>query len=125
LYAQAREDEMRIDRVQNVPAGPVKEKEAKGVKLQVLLSDKDGAPNFIMRVFEIEPGGHSMYHTHPWEHEVYVLEGKGNVMQKGKAHPIEKDSFVLVAPDEEHQFVNASDKPLKFICVIPIVRAKE
>ncbi len=116
---------MKIDKALNVPAGPVKEKEAKGVKMRVLLSEKDAAPNFIMRIFEIEPGGHTLYHTHPWEHEVYVLEGRGNVRQKGKDHPIEKDSFVLVAPDEEHQFVNAGDKPLKFICVIPIVKPEE
>jgi quercetin dioxygenase-like cupin family protein len=116
---------MKIDKAQNVPAGPVKEKEAKGVKMRVLVSDKEGAPNFIMRVFEIEPGGHTLYHTHPWEHEVYVLEGKGHVRQKGKDHPVERDSFALVAPDEEHQFVNAGDGPFKFICVIPIVKPRE
>ncbi|MFH1219941.1 MAG: cupin domain-containing protein [Candidatus Eisenbacteria bacterium] len=116
---------MKIDKARNVPAGPVKEKEAVGVKMRVLMSEKDGAPNFIMRIFEIEPGGNTLYHTHPWEHEVYVLEGRGSVRQKGKDHPIEQGSFALVAPDEEHQFVNAGDGPLKFICCIPIVRPKE
>ena len=116
---------MKIDKTRNVPAGPVKEKEAVGVKMRVLMSEKDGAPNFIMRIFEIEPGGNTLYHTHPWEHEVYVLEGRGSVRQKGKDHPIEQGSFALVAPDEEHQFVNAGDGPLKFICCIPIVRPKE
>jgi len=116
---------MKIDKARNVPAGPVKEKEAVGVKMRVLMSEKDGAPNFIMRIFEIEPGGNTLYHTHPWEHEVYVLEGRGSVRQKGKDHPIEQGTFALVAPDEEHQFVNAGDGPLKFICCIPIVRPKE
>ena len=116
---------MKLGKAQNVPAGPVKELEAKGVKMRVLMSDKEGAPNFIMRVFEIEPGGHTLYHTHPWEHEVYVLEGKGYVRQKGQDHPVERDSFALVAPDEEHQFVNAGDGPFKFICVIPIEKPRE
>ena len=116
---------MKIDKARNVPAGPVKEKEAVGVKMRVLMSEKDGAPNFIMRIFEIEPGGNTLYHTHPWEHEVYVLERRGSVRQKGKDHPIEQGTFALVAPDEEHQFVNAGDGPLKFICCIPIVRPKE
>jgi len=116
---------MKIAKVQDVTAGPVKEKDAKGVRMRILMSDKDGAPNFVMRVFEIEPGGYTLYHTHPWEHEVYVLEGKGIVRQKGKDHPVEKDSFALVVPDEEHQFVNAGDKPFKFICVIPATKPRE
>lgn len=111
---------MKIDKRQNVPAGPVKEKEARGVQMRVLISDKNGAPNFVMRVFEIEPGGHTLFHTHPWEHEVYVLEGKGAVKSKDGDHPIEKDSFALIDPGEEHQFVNTGDTVLKFICVIPI-----
>lgn len=116
---------MKTDKAKNVPAGPVKEKEAKGVTMRVLMSEKDGAPNFIMRIFEIEPGGFTVYHTHPWEHEVYVLEGKGAVRQKGRDYPIEKDSFVLVTPDEEHQFLNAGNTPLTFICVIPRPAPKE
>jgi quercetin dioxygenase-like cupin family protein len=111
--------------MQSVAAGPVAEKEAKGVKMRVLMSDKDGAPHFIMRVFEIEPGGHTLYHTHKWEHEVYVLEGSGAVRQAGKDYPLERDSFALVAPGEEHQFVNLGDGPFKFICVIPVAELKE
>jgi quercetin dioxygenase-like cupin family protein len=111
---------MKIDKRENVPAGPVKEKDAKGVRMRILMSDKDGAPNFIMRVFEIEPGGYTLFHAHPWEHEVYVLEGKGAVKSKAGEHPIEKNSFALVNPGEEHQFVNKGDTAFKFICVIPI-----
>jgi quercetin dioxygenase-like cupin family protein len=116
---------MKIDKAKNVPAGLPKEKEAKGVTMRVLMSDKDGAPNFIMRVFEIEPGGYSPYHSHPWEHEVYVLKGEGFVREKGVDHPVKKGHFALVAPGEEHQFVNRGDEPFRFICVIPIVRPKE
>ena len=110
---------MKIDKAKNVTAGPVKETEAKGVTMRVLISEKEGAPNFIMRVFEIEPGGYTAYHTHAWEHEVFVLDGKGAVRQKGRDHAIDKDSFVLVAPEEEHQFVNVGNSPFRFICVIP------
>ncbi|MFZ1946151.1 MAG: cupin domain-containing protein [bacterium] len=116
---------MKIDKAQNVAAGPVKEADAKGVTMRVLMSDKDGAPNFIMRVFEIAPGGHTLYHAHAWEHEVYVLGGRGAVRQHGRDHPIDRDSFALVAPNEEHQFVNLGDEPLRFICVIPAPGRKE
>ena len=111
---------MRIDKAENVVAGQVSEKGASGVRMRILMSDKDGAPNFIIRVFEIEPGGYTPQHAHGWEHEVYVLEGRGSVRHKGKDNPIEQGSFALVPPGEEHQFVNTGETPLKFICVIPV-----
>ena len=91
----------------------------KGVYIRWLVGQDSGAPNFYLRHFEVEPGGHSPYHTHPWEHEVYVLEGKGRLNTKDKSLALEKDYFALVLPGEEHQFENTGDTPLKFLCVIP------
>jgi quercetin dioxygenase-like cupin family protein len=116
---------MKIDKARNVAAGQPQETDAKGVAMRVLISDKEGAPNFVMRVFEISPGGFTPHHAHPWEHEVYVLGGKGAVRQRGKDNPIERDSFAFVGPNEEHQFVNLGDEPLRFICVIPAPLRKE
>lgn len=45
---------------------------AEGVKnthIRWLIGDKSAAPNFYLRLFEIEPNGHTPYHSHPWEHE--------------------------------------------------------
>ncbi|MFH1179934.1 MAG: cupin, partial [Candidatus Bathyarchaeota archaeon] len=56
---------------QDVPAP------AEKVKIRWLINEKNGALNFAMRRFEVEPGGYTPYHTHDWEHEVYVLEGEG------------------------------------------------
>ena len=52
-----------------------KEKEIKDLKVRWLISNKDGAKNFAMRLFEIQPGGYSPLHQHDWEHEVFDLEG--------------------------------------------------
>jgi quercetin dioxygenase-like cupin family protein len=94
---------------------------AKGVKKWVLLSEKDGAPNFRMRLFEVAPGGFSPYHQHNYEHEVYILEGQGVLVGKEEEHPVSAGQAVLVLPNEWHQFKNTGQFPLKFICVIPIV----
>ena len=110
---------MVVGKSENVVLAQVEEQGAKGVGLKVVISAKDGAPNYVMRVFEVEPGGHTPYHTHDWEHEVYVLEGKGTVRQDDKEYPVEKDSFVLVVPGEEHQFINKGDGVFRFICVVP------
>jgi len=90
-----------------------------GASIQWLIGEQSGAPNFYLRLFELEPGGHTPYHTHPWEHEVYFLEGEGQLNTKDGPFLVEKGHFVLVMPDEEHQFKNIGDTPLKFLCIIP------
>jgi len=93
----------------------------KDVFKQVPLSQEDGAPNFVFRVISVEPGGHSPYHTHPFEHLNYVIEGKGALVSENKEeHPIKKGDFVLVNPEEIHQYKNKSETDkLIFICAVP------
>ena len=94
--------------------------EMPGVIKRVVIGPDDGAPNFCMRVFDVEPGGSTPAHSHSWEHEVFVLSGQGVVeSEKGRA-AITKDSVVFVAPNEHHCFVNSGNQPLRFICVIPL-----
>jgi quercetin dioxygenase-like cupin family protein len=113
---------MIVGKTENVQPSEVHEKDIKGVSMKVVLSADDGAPNYVMRVFDIQPGGHTAYHTHAWEHEVYVLEGRGMVREGDKQHHLEKGAFVLVAPNEAHNFTNTGDGVFRFICVIPITR---
>ena len=110
---------MLVRKYTDVDAEDVKIEDAKGVKKRVLISEEDGAPNFIMRRFTIETGGHTPYHTHPWEHEVYVLSGKGRVRLGKNSFDLSRDTAVLVLPDEEHNFENIGKEPLIFICSIP------
>jgi len=96
---------------------------AHGAKIKVLLGDDIGVPNFILRVFEIGAGGHTPLHSHDWEHENFILEGEGEMRNsRGEKLPIKKGDTLYVPPFEEHQFFNNSEKPLKFICLIPKVR---
>ena len=55
----------------------------KGVTGRVAIGKQDGAKNFCMRVFEIEPGGFSPRHSHEWEHEIFFHQGKGQVYSNG------------------------------------------
>jgi quercetin dioxygenase-like cupin family protein len=110
---------MIVGRVEDVAPAEILEKGIEGVSMKVVISDLDGAPNFVMRVFEIEAGGHTPYHTHDWEHEIFVLEGAGVVRQGKQEYHLKKDSFALIVPGEEHQFVNKGDGVFRFICVVP------
>lgn len=91
----------------------------KGVKMRRVISEKEGAPNFIMRVFEIEPGGYTPLHRHSWEHEVFVLQGTGAVISRSETKSIRPGDVIFVAPEEDHQFKNDSQQVLEFICLIP------
>lgn len=92
----------------------------RGVEKRVLIGPKQGAPRFVMRHFAIAPGGHSPEHAHPWEHEVYVLGGRGRVRYDDSAVDVRPGDFVFVAPMDKHQFQNAGDEPFEFICVVPL-----
>jgi quercetin dioxygenase-like cupin family protein len=98
--------------------------EMEGVKhtfKQVPLSRKDGAPHFSFRVFILEPGGHTPFHSHPFEHLNYIISGKGAVIREdGSEEPIRQGDFVMVLPGEQHQYRNLSEKAqLQFICAVP------
>ncbi len=92
---------------------------ARGTILRKVISEQDGAPNFIMRVFEVQPRGSTPRDNHPWEHEVFVLSGQGVVVQEGMQHPLSEGSVVFVPGGEDHQFRNTGFETLRFICVIP------
>ena len=94
--------------------------ESPGVTVRWVISEKDGAPNFAMRVFEVETGAASPFHTHPWEHEAFILAGKGHLRTEDGETPFREGDAIFVAPEEKHQFVNDGDATLRFICVIPL-----
>lgn len=110
---------MKVAHYEQVKSEPVNMEGANGCTVRWLIGDADGAPNFAMRQFEVAPGGHTPQHTHPYEHEVFVLEGEGIVYEGDTEHPLRTGDVVYVKPDELHQFRNTSDAPMKFLCLIP------
>ena len=95
------------------------EEGVKDVKVRWVISEKDGAKNFAMRVFEIQPGGYTPLHQHDWEHEIFVLQGNGVTKDKNNEKAFKQGDVFFVPPMEWHQFVNTSDNVLKIICLIP------
>ena len=65
---------MKIEKSSNITKKPVEMEGAKDVDIRWLISKEDGAENFAMRMFELQPGGHTPLHTHPQEHEVFVVD---------------------------------------------------
>ena len=88
-------------------------------KKRVLIGPEQGARNFVMRLFTLGESGCSPYHTHDWEHEVFILSGKGTVKSASGSTPVSAGDFVYVPPNEEHQFLNAGPDPFEFLCLVP------
>lgn len=93
----------------------------KNVEKKVLVGEKEGATNFIMRLFTIGSNGFTEYHTHEWEHEVFILKGEGIIKTKNKNYEVKKGDCIYIEPNEKHQFLNPQERDLSFICVIPVV----
>jgi quercetin dioxygenase-like cupin family protein len=110
---------MIIKKYYDVKAEPVPESGAEKATLRWVISEKDGAKNFFMRVFEIEPGGCTPLHQHPWEHEMFVFQGEGSIVREGKEVNISEGEVIFIPPDEVHQIKNPFSKTLKLICLIP------
>ena len=110
---------MKIEKSSNVSKSAVDVEGAKDVEIRWLISEKDGAENFAMRMFELEPGGHTPLHTHSQEHEVFVLEGEGTFVFEGQNHPFGAEYVVFVPPNKEHRFMNTGESVLRMLCIIP------
>lgn len=110
---------MKVQDHRRIRQAPVTMEGAVGCTVRWLVGEEDGAPNFAMRQFEVAPGGHTPRHSHPYEHEVFVLDGTGEVFEGDTAHPLKAGDVVYVAPDEVHQFRNTGATPLRFLCLVP------
>lgn len=89
-----------------------------GVTKQIVIGPKDGYDGFF-RVFTVQPGGASPYHSHDWFHANYILEGQGNLVIEGVAEPVKAGSVAYIEGGKNHNFVNTGAAPLKFICLVP------
>jgi len=109
---------MLVKKAVDVPLESVQE----GIGIRWLIAEKDDAPNFAMRIIEIEPGVVFEPHHHPYEHEIYVLEGMGVVNGPDGDRVMKPGTVLLVPPDEPHGYQNTGYVTLRFICVIPLQR---
>jgi quercetin dioxygenase-like cupin family protein len=95
--------------------------EAIGVWAKYLITDKEGAKKFHMRIFIVEPGGRTSFDQHIYEHQVYILQGKGRLITIKNNYKneivIQEGDAIFIESNEIHQFFNESNEPLVFICI--------
>ncbi len=94
---------------------------AKGVAGRVVAGKADGANNFCMRIFEIAPDGYTPKHAHPWEHEMFIHSGTGEIYGNGQWNPLAPGNVIFMPPNEEHQVRNTGKELLILACLVPSV----
>jgi quercetin dioxygenase-like cupin family protein len=91
----------------------------KDVNIRRLITEEDGAQNFAMRLFEVKPGGHTPWHQHEWEHEMFIVEGEGIAKKENGEIKFKPGDVFFIEPWEWHNFTNSGKETLKFLCLIP------
>lgn len=92
---------------------------SQGAKIRWLITEKDAAPTFIMRHFEIAAGGFTPLHEHAWEHEAFILAGNGIVVGGKGEEAFKTGDAVFIPGGEKHQFKNTGKTPMQMLCLIP------
>jgi quercetin dioxygenase-like cupin family protein len=112
---------MKIIAIDQVEKKKVMMDGAAGAWKQMPLGNADRAPVYSYRVFTLEPGGNTPYHSHPYEHMNYIIEGQGVLVNEaGNEQSLKAGDFALVDPNEKHQYKNnSSDKIFRMICGVP------
>ncbi len=96
---------------------PVTEAGAKGITLRWAIGQKDGADNFFMRIIDFEAGAVSPDHSHPYEHEMFVISGRGSVELAGEMRELKVGDVLFVPPGAHHCF--KSKDGMEMMCLIP------
>ena len=106
---------------EDVEKKPVTDFGSTKTTIQWLTSQADEAAKwFAMRRFEVQPGGHIGMHQHPWEHEIYILSGKGYLIDgDNNKIPVRAGDAVLVPGNIPHAYGVEGDEPLVFLCNTP------
>ncbi len=92
---------------------------AQKTSIRWLIKEEDGASLFAMRVFTVDKQGHINAHYHPWEHEIFILEGEAIIRIGSNKYDVSKGYFIYIPPNVEHEYWNTGEGALQFICLIP------
>jgi quercetin dioxygenase-like cupin family protein len=106
--------------IQKMEATPIEGEGIKGVTMRLLVGRDDDAPTFAMRHFAVEVDGYTPKHQHPWEHEVLILSGEGEVECAGEVLSIAAGDGLFIPSNDLHQFRNKGKSPLEFLCIVPV-----
>ena len=93
--------------------------EVKDVAMLNAIGAPEGWDSHTLRVFRIEPGGHTPRHQHDWEHINYCISGRAKLRIGDEVKEFSAKDFAFIPGNTDHQFTNPFDEPVEFICIVP------
>ena len=69
--------------------------------------------------FELEKGMVTSLDLHGFEHEIFILKGKGKLFLEGEEYDLRPHDAVLIEGNEQHQLKQEGDETLGFLCIVP------
>src|SRR5271170_931099 len=83
----------------------------------ILLSGKDTAGRFCLIDMHIPPGGGPPPHRHDFEETFILLEGEMEATFRGVQSTVKAGETIHIPANAPHQFHNASDHPVRLLCI--------
>ena len=108
----------------NVPVrayGPENSGATKATR-QILIGPDENSPNFHLRYFAVQPGGHTSLDQHAHEHGVYILHGHALLRLGKNEFELNPGDVVYISGNEVHQFFTSGQETFGFLCVVPARR---
>lgn len=93
---------------------------------QILIGNEEDAPNFHLRYFAVQPGGHTSLDQHVHDHGIYILHGRAR-LRVGEGVGVEEyelnaGDVVYISGNEVHQLFTSGEEPFGFLCIVPARR---
>jgi len=115
-------------RAEEITAYDVKEaygSDAEGVTIRWISDLRTGGNeylhHFALRHFTIKPEGYLASHKHPWEQEIIVTKGKGQVTLESENFEANPGDVFYFAANELHGFRNIASSDFEFYCIVGCV----
>ena len=112
--------------ISDVEGQPVTSPGFSGMTARFVLTRNDGCPTYALRIMEFLPGGHTSFHRHKEEHEIYIIEGEGTCLDGEKReHALKEGDTLFIGPCEYHQVKNTGTGLLRMLCTVPLLPGKD
>lgn len=92
---------------------------ASNVEVRYLIDERQGSSHFSLRLYTVEKNGHTPLDQHEYEHQVYVLRGRGLLKEENglPMRDLREGDSIFIPSNAVHQLLNERDEPLVFLCV--------
>ena len=112
----------RVVSSDNIKSLQIEEEGAEKMSLQWLLPDDlERSPSYCTRKITLGAYGKTPRRTTSWEHQLYILKGRGELHEFGRTTSLNSGIAIQVRPCLSFEIINTSEDELVYLDVIPSI----